>query len=127
TWGRRWRWSWRRSRTYWRRRRRRGCWAQDDALEKDVRLLFGRTGGQIVAVIGPGDVEKSRSGIGYIVVAHVHRVDHSIAAKLRKGCRSAYRGARRKCDCPAGDGANASIVLKQVVTRVFLAAVIEDA
>src|SRR5439155_10038115 len=95
---------------------------------KDVRLLFRRAGGQIVAVIRPGDIEKSRSGIGYIVVAHVHRVDEGIAAGLRKRCRSADGGARRKCYCRAGDGADAAIILKEVVTdRVFLAAVIEDA
>ena len=94
----------------------------------DVGILSRRAAGQITAVIGPDNVEHPGPGVCLIVVAHVGRIDHGIATKLRQRRRIAHRGAGLKRNCRAGNGAKAPVVLKQVVTgRILLAAIIEEA
>ena len=98
-----------------------------ESLIIDVGILSRGAAGQVTAVIGPDNIERSGPGVCLIVVTHVSS-NYDIASELRQRCRIAHSGAGRKCNCRTGDGANATVVLKQIViNRVLLAAIIEDA
>src|SRR5262249_21347364 len=101
---------------------------QGDRLVVDVGGLPAAPVGQVAAGVGPAHLQGARGGGGGAVVAHVDRVDHAVAAELRQGGGVADREARGERHGRAGDGADAAVVLEEVVAGgVLLAAVVEDA